>query len=639
MSALAVGLVGCGGGGGGSSGSSGGGGSGKTFSLSPDSMSFVAAGNSPFDRPNPQVARATVTGVKSGTLFINAIVAGSAVEGVFNVTATSTTGGTADIYVLSPDVVGAGDYSSVVTVRACITESTCSTGQLAGSPQTINVTYKVHGVKASAASFALPIGDSPVASDYVRTFVASGATGDSWTAATNVSWLSVSPTSGTGGTETTITATLDSAQIDLKPNGSYAAAITLTPTSGHPVVIPVTVDIARAQVDSVNPYVGTAGRSESVIVRGLTFVTRGVNGVSFGDVPATSYTVVSDTELRVTHGALAAGRYSVTVTSSHGTARTLAELVVIDPPAGSTAALPYPDPTPGQLLHMFYDAERKTLLVQILRNGPDAEIDRYSYGPSGWALADRYRGLLTLGLSLTGDGKYLIGTINGIDMQALRRMDPLTLANLEELHGFRGGYGPLARANDGVIVMTGSDVIAGYFEQNRTFVELPPVSLSPRDFYNKLAASADGSKLVIGKQFGTSTDPYLEYDPRTRQLVRMSGTGSAQTLAIDRHGTRIYADGKVMDGSYAVLGTVEGASAAALSPDGTRLYTCCDASDKLHVFDLKAPPVGGQFPEIGTGLQLPTVPSTRTYTLMQISPDGGTLFVGAQDLVAIVPAP
>jgi hypothetical protein len=42
-----------------------------------------------------------------------------------------------------PSKLGVGTHTSTITVRACVNDSTCATGQLSGSPQTLTVTYTI----------------------------------------------------------------------------------------------------------------------------------------------------------------------------------------------------------------------------------------------------------------------------------------------------------------------------------------------------------------------------------------------------------------------------------------------------------------------------------------------------------------
>src|SRR5581483_2614785 len=158
---LVVVVAACGGG------SGGGGGSAPSsgLSLSTNSLSFSAASpTAPI--PASKVVTATVTGVTSGTLFIKVVVTGTAVTSVSGVTVTSNTQGQATVNVAPPGTIGAGTYTSVMTVSACTTDQNCSGAQLPGSPQTVNVTYTV-GAAVAADGLAPYIGTTGVAGDVI----------------------------------------------------------------------------------------------------------------------------------------------------------------------------------------------------------------------------------------------------------------------------------------------------------------------------------------------------------------------------------------------------------------------------------------------------------------------------------------
>lgn len=142
----AVFLSSCGGGGsisGGGNNSGGGNGSNSgaiSFSASP--ISFKAAG--PFAQaPATQTVTGTVTGLtSSGTLYIT-VVANNP-NSFFTVTNATISGNSGQVGVIPAVPVGLqpGSYKGSITVKACLNDPTCATGQLSGSPQTIQVSYE-----------------------------------------------------------------------------------------------------------------------------------------------------------------------------------------------------------------------------------------------------------------------------------------------------------------------------------------------------------------------------------------------------------------------------------------------------------------------------------------------------------------
>jgi hypothetical protein len=94
--------------------------------------------------PSAQQISATVSGTVVGDLFIRVEVSDPTIVRVSDVRVTTTNSGQATVSVAqSPARLGAGTHSATIRVIACTTDQTCASGQLAGSPQTINVTYQV----------------------------------------------------------------------------------------------------------------------------------------------------------------------------------------------------------------------------------------------------------------------------------------------------------------------------------------------------------------------------------------------------------------------------------------------------------------------------------------------------------------
>src|SRR5215472_16910957 len=140
-------LTACAGGGGG-----GGGGSGPSFSVSTHSLSFSASGAAA-PTPSPQTVTGTVTGTAAGTLYIVVDVTGPAVASVSNFSVSGVSC-QASVSVPLPSSIGFGAFASTLTVHACLNDPTCKTGELSGSPQTIEVSYNI--ASPSLSDVAMP---------------------------------------------------------------------------------------------------------------------------------------------------------------------------------------------------------------------------------------------------------------------------------------------------------------------------------------------------------------------------------------------------------------------------------------------------------------------------------------------------
>jgi hypothetical protein len=146
-------LASCGGGGG-----TGGGGSVSTapqvsISYSTSTINFQA------DKPySPAPASQTIVGTITGsaptsTLYVIVAESNPQVATVGNFAITGNTTGQATVTPASPSVLLAGSYQETLTVKACLNDPTCATGQIGGSPQTITVNYNIgSSVDADTAS-------------------------------------------------------------------------------------------------------------------------------------------------------------------------------------------------------------------------------------------------------------------------------------------------------------------------------------------------------------------------------------------------------------------------------------------------------------------------------------------------------
>jgi hypothetical protein len=533
----------------------------------------------------------------------------------------------------------------------------------------VGVTYLVVSpsltFSPASASFTITTSSLPAA---LSQSVAVGSTGAplSWTAASSQTWVSVAPASGNSGTPVTLS--LDPAQLDTFDSGSHSATITFayTPPGGAATTAPLSVslDLQIPKVTSVNPYVATSGTSLGVILRGSGFSNPGVTAVDFAGTLGTNATVVSDTELRVTHPSLPAGSYRVSIPNqlgNPGIVRSTASLVVVDAPIYAPATIAYPPIPSGSdarvLKRVIYDAERKALIVDIQYtsggfSATSREIQRYAFNGSAWSTTPTVVPIaFPFGdMAATLDGKTLLVTntnaIQEYDMATLSAgastTTTLFFTNLSEF------LNRLAVANDGKALVT-----TGIFGSGST--ETLRFSIADRTFsgngfndalYNADAGgSADGSRLVL-PQNGLSPAPQVFlYNASTSALGATSLALNASFPALNRQASRILLGGfSIYDAGFQLLGGIGGSSpdSQTLSPDGTRAYAADRISGgllvptRLRTFDLSGTPVSGQFPEIGTGTNLP---SDTGRSVITVSPDGGTVFIAGSDGIVVVPAP
>jgi hypothetical protein len=633
-------LAACSGGGGGG-GDSNNGSSG--LSLSTNVITFTAPNTN--STPPSQIITATVTGVTSGTLYIKIVSTGPAVASITNIIITSTTTGQGTINPAPANILGPGVHTSTVTVYACTTDPNCSSGQLAGSPQTVNVTYTITGVAASTSSLNYSIGDSPVAGDFTRQFNVTGYPNQNWNAASNVPWLSVLPVSGNAGNATQITASLVQAQIDGMFNGAYSGTVTITPTSGITVTIPVTLVISRTQVNHVSPYVAVSGVSDEVIIRGENFNQVSIQNIKFGGNNATAFNVTSDTEIRATHPALSAGNYLVQLQNNVGVNRSLANLVVVDAPNFAERVLPYSPFPPGgpvwrRVIDLKYDAERKALLVGLTYSTGivNNQLFRYVY-TTDWNGPTIINTPNLSAFALSTDGQQLlVGSESKIT-----QYNPSTLVSGTATDWGNYYFKGFGITNDGYAIALTSAYGSGYSPALRYSIRNPGfISLtSPIFYWGNIGGSADGSRVLMGSTFNSGN--VYQYNASTGLLSATSMFLNTYNIDLNRTGSRILMNKQsIYNENFGYLGSLPTSTlSSVLSPSGARAYSY-DSNGTLRVFDLTATPVGGFFPEIGTGTVLPSDPGpgvNGTDMKMAISPDGGTLFLAGSSVVIVQPAP
>ncbi|WP_405584205.1 beta strand repeat-containing protein [Streptomyces sp. NBC_01190] len=160
-------------------------------------------------------------------------------------------------------------------------------------------------------------------------------TGNGFTGATAVTFGATPATSFTVVSPTQITATA--------PAGTGTVNVTVTAPGGTSNSVPYTY-VTAPVITTVNPAQGPVGGGNTVTLTGNGFT--GATAVTFGATPATSFTVLSPTQITATAPAGVAGGVPVTVTTPGGTTPgTVFYFYVAQPTL--TSATPTSGPTAG----------------------------------------------------------------------------------------------------------------------------------------------------------------------------------------------------------------------------------------------------------------------------------------------------
>ncbi len=643
MFAAALALVSCGGGGGGAG---GGGPPPLTMTLSTQSLNFTTASAV---APPPQTVTANFTGQGAGTLYVLITPADPTLVTVGNITVAGTSG-SGSVTAEAPGTAGPGSHTTTITVKACLNDPTCATNQVVGSPQTINVTYTVSGLAVSVPSLSYVIGNAPTAADTAQTFSVSGYPAQTWNATNSTPWVNLTPASGSTSAAVSEQATLDLTKIATQLNATYSSSFTYTPQSGPQLLLPVNVTIARTQVNFVSPYVGISNRPDSVIIRGENFSMVSPSAIRFGNQSATSFSVVSDTEIDASYPALSAGAYPVQVLvagSPVGYSR--ARLVVVDPPGFPAARIAYATANPSGNAGLVYDAERQALLT-LSSYAAAPQLQRTAYAAGAWGAPVAVQAQPPSVFALGADGAQLF--LAQFDVPSnnlvLASLDPSTL----QPAGFGGapfvgsglGATGIAVANTGDAIISTQPLSGSGGTYEFRFKPLVPAlqGFAAPSANGVVGASADGATvLLVDNNVQAAVAGLVRYDTRLEQLAGGATIGVTSAISIDRHGAKVLVnDGSIYDGSTLTkLGSLAATPVGiAIAPDATRAYAY-DANGTVRVYDLTQAPVAGIYPEVLPAKTLSGSPSSSGWATLAVSPDGGSMFVAIDSGIYVVPLP
>lgn len=512
----------------------------------------------------------------------------------------------------------------------------------AGASINVSVTYTLtaSSLTVSPASHTFNIDAASTATDaFLKRTVTTGDTGAAltWTASSNVPWLTVTNNSGSSGD--TATLTLIPAQIDLLDAGASTATVTFSYSGPGGVsgtkTVGVTLNLSVARVNYVAPYVSYVNEQKDVIIRGSGF-TQASLPVLFDGQAAQSATRVSDTEIRaVPPNFASAGRYKVKTsnTNSMGLERSAAELVVREKPNYGYFALTTNAGIQG--MHTIYDAERDAVIsarayFTIDPARPASKVTRFSYdsGTASWSrVTADFVGLLDIALS--PDGKELIVLCQDF----LHRVDPQSLAILTStaLPATVGGtVSQLAVTNDGKVIIRSLRKIYSLRSKNFTPLVIPTETVG-------IDASPDGSRAVMGEATNSGDVPFSYYDASTGTMHVTALRRYYSGARFDRLAKKMLSDFELFDSNFQLLGALRpGEFVVGLTPDGDRAYTLSftgstqltvyayDVSVAMPTFPTPSPIVPTDYPGVARGI---------------LSLDGRTAFLVGDEKFVVLPLP
>lgn len=682
-------LAACGGGSGDGSagGGSGGGGSGGnsstgTLSLSASSLVFTAAGLGATSPPSQLVTATVSTNVAAPVVYVRVAASGTAVTSVSNLQISGNSG-SAFVAVASPNALGPGVHASTITVTACTGGPDCTSG-IIGSPQTINVTYTINGLQLTGASqLDYVVVPSSPNNEFRRVILLKAY--PSATLTSSVPWLTVTSASAiTSNDSDSYDAALLRPLVDNMDSGRYTGAITVTVPGLAPTTIPVTLVIAKPQLEQVTPYVALANRPGTVTLRGQELNQISSSGIDLlpagggAPIPPTTVTVITGSELRMTYPPLAAGAYQVRMKDAQGVVsdRSRARLYVYDPPAFTATTLQYPAGALRQVQQLWFDPERSALWVLV--DYPSAgiaatQILRYTYSGGAWSGPVVMRTGPASGMTLSADGQTLYLSSRAETMSGsyavndLLLTDPTTLQVRSTVHptGTGTDFQTFAYSSNGdLFTVETSRVLSGLWQPYKLDSHTGefavsaasfPMSVAPSFSHGVVAGSADGSRILFadnGSFAGiydfSASIPGSSLAPVSLRLTSalLDRTGDRALLSTYDGDLPLYDRtwhllGSLPTRSFGGLGPAPATTySALLAPSGTVAYTYTWGG-ALRRFDLTQS-VAGEFAPDATPVALSAdagLNAGASNVVMAITPDGQTMFIAGGTQIVVVPLP
>ncbi len=475
----------------------------------------------------------------------------------------------------------------------------------------------------------------------------------SWTVSADVTWLDVSPASGTaGGASTLAVSVLPAALPDLQ-SFRYPGPVTYPAMFRLSYVLPdgtrgaltiyvdLVVDLPFLRL--VGPRYDVEGNAREVVVLGENLLA--TTGVRFGSEAAPSFRVVTSAELRVTPPQLPAGSYPVTLPTALGVVRGTGPYRV----ESAVSAGPGVIRAPGRKTKLFLD-EGSGFLWAV---SPGAgAIERYRASASWSREALPIPGLQDA--TFTTDGTQLLAVAGTalllVDAASLTlsAQQPSAVLPAEEsaldhrVSMALDGMAPIIRSSPGSGACFLYDARAMQLQYGCPYQLLRANEAAEARSGRRVgfASDADSTAVVWEAAFGGLWSRAV------------SGIAATTSAALDRHGDAmlLLRDGTASPGYSIVLDALlqprpgrlpDTVAAAVLTQDGARAIAFDGASRTVRRFDLAAAPdlATGLFPELipSGGFAPPGDPGSNA--VLALSADDRVLFLGGDEAIAVVPLP
>jgi cysteine-rich repeat protein len=399
---------------------------------------------------------------------------------------------------------------------------------------------------------------------------------------------------------------------------------------------------SRPEVQFVAPYVGVAGRSNTVRIRGRGFATGGPVTVRIGQLEIGPVVPDGDTQITVAYPALPEGRYPVTLVDPTAIAPMSPELVIVAPPAFGYQAIA----APGVRKRILFDAERGAIYGV---NRDDQDIEHFAYANHRWSVQPPHIVPLLTDIALAPDGRSLVvldrNTINEMSLTDGRFAPVPRIDNPDPLCG--GFFDQAVSANNGQLAVITDYVGCSGWPPNYLY-DLRSRSLSRAfDIHNHVvaAASGDGSRIYAGST--SLHEPITSFDSLSRTFSSSTFDLELFAISVSENASRVitsyFGNHKVYGRSLVLTGNLPGGGVALASRDSTRAFIYVEdaGSARLEVYNLDgALQPDALYPLLGT-VMLPDAAngagSSHPPVAMTSNPDDTVVFISGDSKLLVVP--
>lgn len=496
---------------------------------------------------------------------------------------------------VSADPRPVGEYTAQVELRAILPfNNTVVDGRV------IPVSYSVLPLLSASAPAGFEVTDSNGPAGQTRSL--SIASRDStrqtaWSASipTPKPWLRL--LTATGHTATSgsgLQVELIPEEIAALENGTHNIDVVVTPSvTGSPVSVHFALSLNRATSSTVVPRTSLAGRSETVTITGIGFNAAAVTAVRFGNVLASSFTVLSSTRISATHPALSAGSYPVTI---QATSRTLDSSAVLTVKAAANIAAAGVGTSPIGDFASFSFFDRQDNACYFFHGSQVGKT--YLSGAAWQTLVGPALSPQPYGVAMSADGTSImvlyrdqIVYLSPATLQVMRT-EPLA----SPINGVFYIPGFVATENGGALINAGAEGILHYMPRQGVVGR----SLLSENIY-AVYGSFSGNKSLLFIQGGVNLPTVVSVDSATMATTTAVETrGAGSEPASDRFATRWAIAGdptntstqqiELIDATGRRLATISNivAQSVALSNDGRVLVvtTGFGSSQEMSVYDL-----------------------------------------------------